>query len=274
MKARPPQTGRPRIDPTPNFQNRNFQNRNCPDTHERPGTDLPHTERPDPELPGTGQPAPAFSGPAGAPPEPPRLYPPGDPNGPLPGRQTQNFFDWIRSQGIYRGRDRWIGGVASGIAHRLGVDPLIIRGVLIVLTVFAGIGVLAYGLAWALLPEPDGRIHVQEAAAGRWTAGMTGALITSVIGFPSLGTGVWGWDRFGFGAFVWTVFWVGGAIYLVYYLTQRNKIRDGATAMPSRYDSGSPAGAAAFAASPRTAAGPQSAGSFPQGGGPDIWRPG
>ncbi|MCI9871584.1 PspC domain-containing protein [Arthrobacter humicola] len=234
---------------------------------ERPAADLPHTERSVPELPGTGQPAPAFSGPGGAPPEPPRLYPPGDPNGPLPGRQTQNFFDWIRSQGIYRGRDRWIGGVASGIAHRLGVDPLIIRGVLIVLTVFAGIGVLAYGLAWALLPEPDGRIHVQEAAAGRWTAGMTGALITSVIGFPSLGTGVWGWDRFGFGAFVWTVFWVGGAIYLVYYLTQRNKIRDGATAMPSHYDSGSPTGAAAFAASPRTAAGPPSAGSFPQGSG-------
>ena len=234
---------------------------------ERSVTDLPHTERPDPDLPGSGQPAPAFSRPGGAPPEPPRLYPPGDPNGPLPGRQTQNFFDWIRSQGIYRGRDRWIGGVASGIAHRLGVDPLIIRGVLIVLTIFAGLGVLAYGLAWALLPEPDGRIHVQEAAAGRWTAGMTGALITTVIGFPSLGTGVWGWDRFGFGAFVWTVFWVGGAIYLVYYLTQRNKIRDGATAMPSRYDSGSPAGAAAFAASPRTAAGPPSAGSFPQGSG-------
>ncbi len=191
----------------------------------------------------------------------------------MPGRQTQNFFDWIRSQGIYRGRDRWIGGVASGIAHRLGVDPLIIRGVLIVLTVFAGIGVLAYGLAWALLPEPDGRIHVQEAAAGRWTAGMTGALITSVIGFPSLGTGVWGWDRFGFGAFVWTVFWVGGAIYLVYYLTQRNKIRDGATPMSSRYDSGSPAGAATFAASPRTGAGQQSAGSFPPGGVPAYGHP-
>ncbi len=169
----------------------------------------------------------------------------------MPGRQGQNFFDWIRSQGIYRGRDRWIGGVASGIAHRLGVDPLIIRGVLIVLTIFAGLGVLAYGLAWALLPEPDGRIHVQEAAAGRWTAGMTGALITTVIGFPSLGTGVWGWDRFGFGAFVWTVFWVGGAIYVVYYLTQRNKTRNGATPMSSRYDSSSPAGAATFAGTGR-----------------------
>ena len=187
-----------------------------PASADRPATDKPDTERPGTELPGTGQPAaappgsePAGSEPVGAqtvgsapvnsepigsgsaggpPPEPPRLYPPGAPDGPFPGRAPQNFFDWIRSQGIYRGRDRWIGGVASGIAHRLGVDPLIIRGVLIVLTIFAGIGVLAYGLAWALLPEPDGRIHVQEAAAGRWTAGMTGALITTVIGFPSLGT--------------------------------------------------------------------------------------
>jgi hypothetical protein len=32
--------------------------------------------------------------------DPPPLYPPGDPNGPLPGRETQNFFDWIRIQGI------------------------------------------------------------------------------------------------------------------------------------------------------------------------------
>src|SRR4051812_24136273 len=251
-------------------------NPHTPQPDEGPAsTDLPPTGRPGPELPVEGQPGPAPAGPGpagpapdgGEPPVPPRLYQAGDPDGPyaappnygstpppggpaqdgptgdaptpgapLPGRQPQNFFAWIRSQGIYRGRDRWIGGVASGIAHRLGVDPLIIRGVLIVLTVFAGLGVLAYGLAWALLPEPDGRIHVQEAGAGRWTAGMTGALITTVIGFPSLGTGVWGWDRYGLGAFIWTVFWVGGAIYLIYFLNQRSKTPDGTTALASRYD--------------------------------------
>jgi phage shock protein PspC (stress-responsive transcriptional regulator) len=178
-------------------------------------------------------------------PEPPPLYPPGGPypsqsgagypppndaaSAPFGGGQPNNFFDWVRSQGIYRGRERWIGGVASGIAHRFGVDPLIVRGVLIVLTVFAGVGVLLYGLAWALLPEPDGRIHVQEAAAGRWSSGMTGALITTLIGFPSLGGGVWGWDRHGFGAFVWTVFWVGAVIYVIYYFSQRNRSRHGGT---------------------------------------------
>ncbi len=195
--------------------------------------------------PGSDEPS-AGSTPAGEPAgQAPPLYPPGGPYPSYPGatpppypgaplRGTQNFFDWVRGHGIHRGRERWIGGVASGIAQRLGVDPLIVRGVLIVLTVFAGVGVLLYGLAWALLPEPDGRIHLQEAAAGRWSSGMTGALITTVIGFPSLGNGVWGWDRYGFGAFVWTVFWVGGAIYVIYYLTQRNKARDGRIPMSAR----------------------------------------
>jgi phage shock protein PspC (stress-responsive transcriptional regulator) len=142
--------------------------------------------------------------------------------------QPLNFFDWIRSHGIHRGRDRWIGGVSSGIAERMGIDPLIVRGVFIVLTLFAGIGVLLYGLGWALLPEPDGRIHTQEAGAGRWSTGMTGALITSIIGLTGMGGGFWGWGHDGFG-FFWTLFWIGGVIYLIYFLTQRNKNRSGAT---------------------------------------------
>lgn len=228
----------------------------------------PHTEHPDeghvPSGSTAGEPAgaPAADGsatapidtsatlpldfPAGAgtpptPPPPPHHY---GPPPPPAGSQPQNFFDWIRSQGIHRGRERWVGGVASGIAGRFGVDPLIVRGILIVLTVFAGVGVLLYGIAWALLPEPDGRIHVQEAAAGRWSSGMTGALITSIIGFPSLGTGVWGWDRYGVGPFIWTVFWVGGVIYLIYYLTQRNKSRNGVTPMSPSPQAGGPAGPA------------------------------
>ena len=108
-----------------------------------------------------------------------------------PGQST-DFFTWIRSHGVQRGRDRWIGGVSSGIAQRMGIDPLIVRGIFIVLTLFAGIGVLLYGLAWAFLPEPDGRIHVQEAGAGRWSTGMTGALITTVVGLTGLGGGFGG----------------------------------------------------------------------------------
>ncbi|ACL40677.1 phage shock protein C, PspC [Pseudarthrobacter chlorophenolicus A6] len=174
-----------------------------------------------------------------------------------------DFFSWIRGHGIQRGRDRWIGGVSSGIAQKLGVDPLIIRGVFIVLTLFAGIGVLVYGLAWALLPEPDGRIHVQEAAAGRWTTGMTGSLIATILGLTGLGGGFWGWSHNGFGGFLWTVFWVGGAIYLIYYLSQRNKAGRPAMAAPHAGAYGTPGGygtpgeagasGATYAAGPGTA---------------------
>jgi phage shock protein PspC (stress-responsive transcriptional regulator) len=217
-------------------------------------------------------------------PEPPPLYPPGGTGGPGPhplqsppyyavvppqgGSQRLNSFNWIRSQGIYRGHERWIGGVASGIAQRLGVDPLIVRGVLIVLTLFAGIGMLLYGLAWALLPEPDGRIHVQEAAAGQWTSGMTGALITTIIGFPGLDTGVWGWAQYGFGGFVWMAFWLGGAIYLVYYLSQRNKGGSGIPSMVSRHQTAGPGSAAALAGTSTAGAAAAPGDGFRQGDSP------
>lgn len=199
------------------------------------------------------QPAPGAVPPFQAGPVPPGPVPPG-PVPPFQPAASQNFFGWIRSQGISRGEDRWIGGVASGIAHRFGIDPLIVRGIFIVLALFAGIGVLLYGIAWAFLPEPDGRIHVQEAGAGRWTGGMTGAVITTIIGLPGLGRGFWGWGWNGLPGLFWTLFWLGGIIYLIYYLVQRNKARNGARTM----------GAQQFAAA--TATGPQSGSHAPGSG--------
>ncbi|WP_258064326.1 PspC domain-containing protein [Arthrobacter sp. ZGTC131] len=221
---------------------------------EKPTEQLfPHFN-PTQEIPGTPPPGgPGFGGPGTPPPGGPG-FGAGRPGDGRPDQQL-NFFDWIRSHGIYRGRDRWIGGVSSGIAERMGIDSLIVRGVFIVLTLFAGIGVLLYGVAWALLPEPDGRIHTQEAAAGRWTSGMTGALITTIIGLTGMGGGFWGWGHDGFG-FFWALFWVGGVIYLIYFLTQRNKNRIGEPMNTTQ------AGAAyGYAA----AGGAPAAGSFPAG---------
>lgn len=175
-----------------------------------------------------------------------------------PGQPT-DFFPWIRSHGIVRGRDRWIGGVSSGIASRMGVDPLIVRGIFIVLTIFAGIGVLLYGVAWAFLPEPDGRIHVQEASAGRWSSGMTGSLVATILGLTGLGGGFWGWNDRGFGSFLWTLFWVGAVGFFIYYLVQRNSASNGAPMntnlpQPGSTPAGSgPAGSAGF---PHTPYGP------------------
>jgi phage shock protein PspC (stress-responsive transcriptional regulator) len=48
--------------------------------------------------------------------------------------------------------DRVIAGVASGIAAYLGIEPWVVRIGFIVLTPFGGFGVLAYVIAWLLIP--------------------------------------------------------------------------------------------------------------------------
>ncbi|MDR2723282.1 MAG: PspC domain-containing protein, partial [Cellulomonadaceae bacterium] len=39
------------------------------------------------------------------------------------------FFNSIRRSNIYRTEERWVGGVAGGIAQRLGWDPMLVRGI-------------------------------------------------------------------------------------------------------------------------------------------------
>lgn len=77
------------------------------------------------------------------------------------------FFDSVRSTGLRRDTDdKWLAGVCSGVARQLRVDPLVVRAGLIVLMTIGGVGVLAYLVAWALLPDPDGRILGQEGLRG------------------------------------------------------------------------------------------------------------
>jgi phage shock protein C len=46
-----------------------------------------------------------------------------------------------------------VAGVASGIARHLGLDPTLVRIAFVVLTLAGGSGVLAYIVAWLVIPE-------------------------------------------------------------------------------------------------------------------------
>ena len=138
---------------------------------------------------------------------------------------SAKFFQWLRGLGVQRGTNRWIGGVCSGLANRWGIDPVIVRGLAVVLTLFFGVGLLAYGVAWALLPEPDGRIHVEEVGRGRWSAGMTGAAIVTLLGMIGPGQGfIFGRDD---GWFPWPLFFIGGIGWLIYWAINRGKSVEG-----------------------------------------------
>ncbi len=49
--------------------------------------------------------------------------------------------------------DRKIGGVCGGIGEYFGVDPTLIRLLWIILAFMGGTGILAYIIAWAIIPQ-------------------------------------------------------------------------------------------------------------------------
>lgn len=49
--------------------------------------------------------------------------------------------------------ERWIGGVASGIATRMGLDVSLVRIAFVALSFASGFGVGLYGLAWLVFPQ-------------------------------------------------------------------------------------------------------------------------
>ncbi|MCC9069185.1 PspC domain-containing protein [Arthrobacter cryoconiti] len=143
-----------------------------------------------------------------------------------PREDSSKFFVWLRSLGILRGNNRWVGGVCSGLGEKWGIDPVILRGLAVVLTLFFGFGLLAYGAAWALLPEPDGRIHVEQLFRGHWSTGMTGAALCIFLGTVGPGQSAWNGNS---GWLPWPLFWIAGIVGLIVWASNRKK-RSGAQA--------------------------------------------
>ncbi|MFN3219746.1 MAG: PspC domain-containing protein [Acidimicrobiales bacterium] len=100
--------------------------------------------------------APPPTEPQGAsPPPPPGAVPPPPipPNaGPPPGQP----WGQPGPRRLTRSRDRRLGGVAGGIAEYLGIDPTLVRLGFLLAIFIGGAGVIAYLVAWIVLPEGDG----------------------------------------------------------------------------------------------------------------------
>lgn len=165
-----------------------------------------------------------------------------------------SFFRWIRGLGVQRGERHWIGGVSSGLGQRFGIDTALSRGLVLLIVIFSGVGLLLYGAAWALLPGPDGRIHLQEAGRGQWSSGMTGAVVFAAVGLLNgpLVLGGWRFDNGDswWGELVWTVLVVGAVIW--FFSTRQSRRR----AQGTEHDGGTPAGYPAGSEEPRDPSAP------------------
>ena len=55
---------------------------------------------------------------------------------------------------LFRSRkDRILGGVCGGMGNYFNLDPVLVRVLWVVLLFAAGVGFLAYILAWIIVPE-------------------------------------------------------------------------------------------------------------------------
>ncbi len=88
-----------------------------------------------------------------------------------------------RPRRLFRSReDRLVGGVAGGIGAYFGVDPVIVRLVFVVLAVAGGGGILAYVIAWIVIPEaPEDGLPVPE-NTGSSTPVMAGLVLVALGG--------------------------------------------------------------------------------------------
>ncbi|ANJ25824.1 PspC domain-containing protein [Agromyces aureus] len=147
------------------------------------------------------------------------------------------FYAWLRRLGLPR-RAGWLGGVCAGLGARLGIDPIIVRGIVVVVAVLGAPFVLLYAIAWLLLPDTDGRIHLEQLTRGIVDPAIVGIAVMGVLGFIPLVQGGWlgwqWWDEwpsladpiFGFNLMVplriiWTLLVVGGIVALVIWLAKR-----------------------------------------------------
>lgn len=146
--------------------------------------------------------------------------------------------------------DRYLGGVAGGLARHLDIDPTVVRVLFAVTSFFGGAGVLAYLALWLLVPE-EGSDHAAIAMKGD-TRRTVIFVVVAVAVLVLLGN-AWG-NTWGFWRFSW-LFVVLGLVAVVLANRDRRPRGQDASApqQPSPYDD--PAGT--VTADPAEPAGPQ-----------------
>jgi phage shock protein PspC (stress-responsive transcriptional regulator) len=136
---------------------------------ERPPAAPSGEQAPSPPPPPIEPPPPAAPPPPSAPP-PPAALPPGP--APAPGtvrrltRRTDNKI---------------LAGVASGIAAYLGIEPWIVRLGFVILVPFGGFGLLAYLIAWLLVPVEGSQQSLAGDVLRRPPSGLRGYLGVALI---------------------------------------------------------------------------------------------
>ena len=121
---------------------------------------------------------------------------------------------------LRRSRDeRVVAGVCGGVARHLGVDPVLVRIVLVATVVFGGFGVVAYVAAWLMVPEEGSDKPLLGGARSRQTV-----QLAIVLGFALVAVGVVGvWADTGWVVGGWPMVLLLFGAAVVWFVLERDR---------------------------------------------------
>jgi phage shock protein PspC (stress-responsive transcriptional regulator) len=150
----------------------------------------------------------------------------------------------MRALGVPR-RQGWIGGVCAGVAERLGIDPIIVRGIAVVIAVLGGPAFLLYAAAWLLLPDSEDRIHLERLIRGDFDQAIVGigalvifSMLPFAQGFWFLGSSYWGQSYWpdSTGRVLWTILLLAAAVIATIWVARRASRSESPTVVPATTD--------------------------------------
>jgi phage shock protein PspC (stress-responsive transcriptional regulator) len=133
---------------------------------------------------------------------------------------TDKFFAVLRNLGIRRRTDdKWIAGVCSGLADRMGIDPVIVRAGLVLLSLLGAAGITIYLVAWVLIPNERGEIVAQRALREADTGSIVLIVFAALALFGGSAFGGPWWSSHPGWGFPWGVALTG---LLIFWLVKRS----------------------------------------------------
>jgi len=117
--------------------------------------------------------------------------------------------------------DRKVAGVCAGVSAYLGIDPIIVRILVVVLTLFGGSGLLLYAAGWLLIPDQGEPRSELQKLLGRDGPSrpltVVVAIMVVVVLIVGAGSIFAGPHWLGSGPDIWPLLAIGGIAFAVWY---------------------------------------------------------
>ncbi len=114
---------------------------------------------------------------------------------------------------LYRSRaDRMIGGVCGGLGEYLNLDPTLVRLMMVLLVFAHGIGIIAYIVAWIIMPERKGDEAEVSPATTSSSSRFLPGLILVVVGAIFLFNNFFFWFSF---KMLWPIVLIVLGVYVI-----------------------------------------------------------